>query len=188
MATNRRLVPSESDFYPTPAWVTEALMECEYFDGKIWEPCCGDGAMSEVLKQKYDVISTDLHDRGYGSGGIDFLQVEPCPFDNIVTNPPFNIAEDIFHKAYSIATRKVALLLRLAFLEGGGRYLRIFDKHPPARLHVFSERVTMYPGGAKATGTGTTAYAWFVWDKLSPVQTRVFWIPPGRKPKKEKIE
>ena len=37
------------DFYATPSWVTEALLHHVRFRGRVWEPCCGDGAMSSVL-------------------------------------------------------------------------------------------------------------------------------------------
>jgi len=41
----------------------------ESFEGQIWEPACGDGAISRVLEAAgYQVISTDLIDRGYGQG------------------------------------------------------------------------------------------------------------------------
>ena len=54
------------DFYPTPEWATHALIENEYFSGTIWEPACGNGAMSRVLKKvSADVYSSDLYDRGY---------------------------------------------------------------------------------------------------------------------------
>lgn len=62
------------DFYPTPRYVTEALLDNYRFCGKIWEPACGDGRMSEVLLERYsDVESSDLVDRGYGESGVDFL-------------------------------------------------------------------------------------------------------------------
>lgn len=38
------------EFYPTPPEATRALLSVESFDGAIWEPACGDGAISEVLK------------------------------------------------------------------------------------------------------------------------------------------
>lgn len=37
----------------------------------------------------------------------------------------------------------------------------IFARNPPSRVWVFSERITFYPAGAEAKGSGTTAYAWF---------------------------
>jgi hypothetical protein len=39
-------------------------------------------------------------------------------------------------------------------------------KVPPARVGVFSERITFYPKGIEVKGSGTTVYAWFVWDKV----------------------
>jgi hypothetical protein len=46
---------------------------------------------------------------------------------------------------------------------------------------VFSERITFYPAGAIRKGTGTTAYAWFVWDKSAPPGTELKWFKPGYK-------
>ena len=55
----------------------------------IWEPACGDGAMSRILEAAgHTVISTDLVDRGYGRGGHDFLADHETMADHIVTNPP----------------------------------------------------------------------------------------------------
>ncbi len=34
------------DFYATPDWVTEALLRHVQFRGRVWEPCCGTGAVS----------------------------------------------------------------------------------------------------------------------------------------------
>ena len=62
------------DFFPTPSWATHALMDVEPFVGDIWECACGDGAMSEVLQSTGNrVVSSDLVDRGYGEGEVDFL-------------------------------------------------------------------------------------------------------------------
>jgi hypothetical protein len=78
------------DFYPTWPAATRALLSVERFDGAIWEPACGDGAMSKVLEAAgHEVISTDLIDRGYGEGGRDFLMEWQPRAPNIVTNPPF---------------------------------------------------------------------------------------------------
>lgn len=173
------------DFFPTPAWATEALVDKEFFSGSIWECACGDGAMAEVLKQvSEDVYSSDLHDRGYGEAGIDFLTSDK-KFDNIVTNPPYNAAEGFVHQGLQLANKKFALLLRLAFLEGGNRQRTIFDENPPTRVWVFSERITFYPAGAEVKGSGTTAYAWFVWDKEALNRnTELKWFEPGYKHKK----
>ncbi len=171
------------DFFPTPAWATKALVDHEPFEGRIWECACGNGAMSEVLAEAgYDVLSTDLYDRGYGEGDIDFLS-NKRKVENVVTNPPYNAAEGFLHNALECASSKVALLLRLAFLEGKNRQNSIFIPKPPTRVWVFSERITFYPAGAIRKGSGTTAYAWFVWDKVGSGETELKWLKTGYKAK-----
>ena len=169
------------DFFPTPKWATYALIENEKFKGSIWECACGDGAMSEVLsKTGCKVRGTDLYDRGYGEGGHDFLKATRTA-DNIITNPPYKCAEGFIANGLDLANYKFALLLRLAFLEGANRANTIFAKRPPARVWVFSERITFYMKGAEQAGSGTTAYAWFVWDKDAPSGTELKWFKPGYK-------
>ncbi len=169
------------DFFPTPAWATHALIDNESFEGEIWESACGNGAMSEVLALTgQPVVSSDLHNRGYGEPGVDFL-VSNRRSENIVTNPPYNAAEGFVEAGLHKADRKFALLLRLAFLEGANRQRSIFSVQPPTRVWVFSERITFYPAGAVQKGSGTTAYAWFVWDRENPTPTELKWLKPGYK-------
>jgi hypothetical protein len=170
------------DFFPTPEWATHALIDNEEFCGTIWEPACGDGTMAEVLKYTgCPVEASDLYDRGYGETGIDFLDANRL-VDNIVTNPPYNSAEGFVRAGIAQSRRKFALLLRLAFLEGANRQRTIFAKTPPARIWIFSERITFYPAGAVQKGSGTTAYAWFVWDKqATDHKTELKWLPLGYK-------
>lgn len=171
------------DFFPTPAWATFALIDNETFKGDIWESACGNGAMSRVLEHTgQSVGSSDLYDRGYGDVGIDFLDPQRRAA-NIVTNPPYNAAEGFVRSGLDSAQAKFALLLRLAFLEGANRQRTIFSAAPPSRVWVFSERITFYPAGAVQKGTGTTAYAWFVWDKDAPSTTELKWLKPGYKAK-----
>lgn len=171
------------DFFPTPKWATYALIDNEKFSGSIWECACGDGAMSQVLAETgQKVLSTDLYDRGYGESGHDFLTTKRKA-DNIVTNPPYNAAEGFVATGLKHSNQKFALLLRLAFLEGANRAKTIFAAHAPSRVWVFSERITFYPAGVEAKGSGTTAYAWFVWDKCAPNGTELKWLKPGYKAK-----
>jgi hypothetical protein len=169
------------DFYPTPKWATFALMDNESFKGDVWECACGDGAMSEVIADTgHRMESSDLYDRGYGEIGHDFLATRRRA-TNIITNPPYNAAEGFVATALKQAQSKFALLLRLAFLEGANRARTIFTAHAPTRVWVFSERITFYPKGAVQVGSGTTAYAWFVWDKEHAGQTELNWFKPGYK-------
>lgn len=169
------------DFYPTPKWATHVLADNEKFEGDIWECACGDGAMSEVLaKTGNKVTSSDLYNRGYGESGIDFRSQNRV-VDNIVTNPPFHSAEEFVHAGLRQTKKKLALLLRLAFLESATRQKTIFSVHPPSSVWIFSERITFYPSGAVKKGSGTTAYAWYVWDHEYDGPTQLKWLPTGYK-------
>lgn len=180
--TMKRVADTDGpDFYPTPSWATHALMDNEHFSGNIWECACGDGAMSNVLEKSGNrVFSSDLYDRGFGEVGIDFITTKR-PVDNIVTNPPFNAAEDFVSSCLRNSKNKFALLLRLAFLEGAKRQESIFNRNPPARVWVFSERITFYPKDAERKGSGTTAYAWFIWDREHSGPSELRWLPTGYK-------
>ena len=153
------------DFYPTPRAATEALLGVEKFDGEIWECACGDGAISKVLAEHgYTVKSSDLINRGYGETPVDFLLMpRENVTDNIVTNPPYGLAEEFVRTALGASRRKVAMLCKLAFLEGERRK-RMFETTPLARVHVFSKRITMTRNGDEMPNGGMIAFAWFVWE------------------------
>ena len=163
-----------NDFYPTPPDGTEALLRVERFDGPIWEPACGDGAMSEVLKAAgYSVISTDLIDRGYGDEHrIDFLMEWRPRAPNIVTNPPFKMVAPFIRKSLDLTTGKVAMLLRLACLEGVERGA-LFESSPIARIWVFKQRLQFKrPGWAG----GMLPFAWYIWEHGYTGKPELGWI------------
>lgn len=170
----------KDDFYPTPRRGIEALLGVETFDGPIWEPACGDGAISSALKERgYSVVSTDLVDRGYGNHGIDFLMEFAPQAPNIITNPPFKLAVPFVRKALHLTTGKVAMLLKIAFLEGIERS-KLFAESPLARVHVFSQRLAFAPGGSTGArqldGGGMMAFAWFVWEHGYTGKPTLGWI------------
>jgi hypothetical protein len=170
------------DFYPTWPAATRALLSVERFDGAIWEPACGDGAMSKVLEAAgHEVISTDLIDRGYGEGGRDFLMEWQSLAPNIVTNPPFRWAVEFVDRALMLTTGKVALFLRLAFLEGQDRG-RWFPTTPLARVWIMSRRVPIQRGRmaeGKELNGGVIAFAWFVWEHGHQGKPEMGWIDWG---------
>lgn len=173
-------VREKDDFYATPPGSVEALLKVESFDGPIWEPACGDGAISKVLEAHgHRVSSTDLVDRGYGESGVDFLMEWQPRAPNIVTNPPFKLAPQFARNALRLTTGKVALLLKVGFLEGKGRG-DLYDVAPFARLWVFRERQTFLKGGSEAVtmngAGGMIAYGWFVWEHGYTGKPTLGWI------------
>ncbi len=169
------------DLYETPKWATEQLLKVEEFVGLILEPACGLGAISDVIKEQLQtrVVSRDLIDYGYGRT-CDFLSdwEHFYEIDNIITNPPYVLAEQFIQKSKLIANNKIAMILKLSFLESEGRRELFADTNFPLRtVYVFRKRVQMYPHGInRPKNSGTIAYAWFVWDKHYQGKTMVEWI------------
>jgi len=166
----------ENDFYPTPESTTKSLMEREEFEGEVFECACGDGAMSEVIKRyNPEVYSSDLINRSYGIQR-DFLQVGE-EFNNIITNPPYKLAKSFVIHAKKLAKKKIAMLLKLVFLEGIGRYEMFKDKNfPLKKVYVFCKRQPIYKNGIIGENSGLIAYAWFVWDKNYKGEPFIEWI------------
>ena len=128
------------DYYATEPKATEWLCKLERFEGRILEPSCGEGHMSRVLEAAgYEVVSRDLVDRGYGEVA-DFLAIDNLEWDgNIVTNPPYKYAQEFVEKALSIIPKgkKVAMFLKLTFLEGKARRALFRSTPPHSRLGEF---------------------------------------------------
>ena len=176
---NIRKTDSEpNDYYATEPRAVELLLEQEHFAQVIWEPACGEGHISKVLKANgYEVISSDLIDRGYGVGGVDFLQSEKHDADvDIITNPPYKYGKEFVAKALDVVApgHKVAMFLKLTFLEGQGRRA-LFRDNPPQTVYVSSARLQCAKNG-DFFGTSAVAYAWFVWRKGHPGPTEIKWI------------
>lgn len=188
------------DDFPTPPWATRALMEHVLFptchrgaltpqeafrDLTVREPACGRGYMSRTLHEYFGaVLASDIHDYGENGRTFDYL-VTPAPFsvcaDWTITNPPFRLAEPFILRALESTRIGVAMLVRSAFLEGVGRYDRLFSKHRPNTIAQFTERVPMHRGRLDPKGSTATAYCWVVWIRDGFRPMNFMWIPPCRK-------
>jgi hypothetical protein len=167
------------DFHETPRVAVESLLAVETFTGPIWEPACGLGAISTVLEQhRYTVVSTDLVERGFGTGRVDLLLEQHGLAPNIITNPPYKLADEFARKACDLTTGKVALLTRVAWLAGQKRHRTLFGTYPLARIWVFSRRLPMmhrigYDGPKSASAVD---HAWFVFDHTHIGSPTLNWL------------
>lgn len=162
---------AEHDFYATSPKATELLLNEERFSHFIWEPACGAGHISKVLKAHgYQVLSTDLYDHGYGDHiGVDFLATKNSTFSgDIITNPPYLCAAEFVEHAIDLVHpgRKVAMFLKIQFLEGKKRG-GLFSRYPPKTIYVSRSRLKCARNGdfKSDTKNSAVAYAWFVWEK-----------------------
>jgi hypothetical protein len=115
--------------------------------------------------------------------GVDYFKNGLWICDLIITNPPYNLAEQFLRQSLK-ESRCVVYLLRINFL-GSAKRKAFFDKHRPTHLYVHSERPSFVDvcgkckvkyqkaakiktcpecGGRVKAGTDATEYAWFVWD------------------------
>ena len=170
-ATNHTADARENnDYYATSPIAAELLLGLEPFSRRIWEPACGEGHLSKVLEAHgYEVISTDLVYRGYGSGGVDFLSFEGTFDGDIITNPPYKYAKEFVEKALEVTEdgHKVAMFLKILFLEGKERKA-LFQSTPLRTVYVSSSRILCAKNGnfsAMEKIGGAVAYGWFVWEK-----------------------
>lgn len=163
------------DNYPTPDIAVLSLLEHESFDGVVWEPACGSG---NIARHFPGCIATDLrYDNIYGETGIDFL-TEFRRVDHVITNPPYRLAQPFVEHALECATGKVAMLCKLAFLEGKARYA-LFKRHPMKTVYVFSKRLPLTKEGDTRKQSSMIPFAWFVWEKGYTGKTTVEWILAG---------
>tara|TARA_R110002012_G_scaffold131145_1_gene283692 strand:- start:249 stop:803 length:555 start_codon:yes stop_codon:yes gene_type:complete len=172
---NMRGDRQKDDYYATPSKATDALLSVESFEGDIFEPCCGEGHISKrLIERGYNVESSDLVDRGFGTPRRDFL-FEREKRDNIITNPPYaKMSLLMAEHAQSIAKYKTALLLKITFLEGCAR-AKFFKQHPPKRVWVFSKRLSLLKDGQSYNG-GMMCLAWFVWETGSTTAPQIGWL------------
>ena len=183
-------IRQRKEYYATHPSVTSDLLKVETFSENILEPCCGGGFMAEVIKKAgYKVRATDIVDRGYGEGGIDFLTSDfQIGTYDIITNPPYNICVDFINKALKIAKNKVAILLPLRYLTSAERYELLYKSNPPVRVYVYIERICIAKNGEfekYERGTNPLMYAWFVWEKGYKGETTLKWIHNDRNSHKQ---
>jgi hypothetical protein len=167
------------DFYATPPSTINDLLRFIQFDKNIWECACGQGHLSKRLEDfGYIVTSTDLIDRGYGVGGVDFLKQTNKWRGDIVTNPPYRYALEFINHSLSIVDdgSKIAMFLKIQFLEGQKRK-QFYDKHPPRYVLIFSERQTCaMDGNFEKYKASPMCFAWYVWEKGYTGDTVIKWI------------
>jgi hypothetical protein len=170
-------VEEDNDFYATEPKATELLLRVEKFTHKILEPCCGAGHIGKVLEARgHEVIGYDLIPRGYGEVKDAFSLTE---FDgDVITNPPYKIAQDlIFHLLHIMKpSQKLAMFLKLQFVEGLKRR-KLFDIHPVKTIYVSSARLNCAKNGDfEKYPVSAIAFAWFIWEKDWYGETILRWL------------
>ena len=175
------LTVRKDDLYETPPAAVHALLAVEQFDGPVWEPACGPGAIVRELEASgQEVVASDLVDYGWEhASGVDFLMELKAPLGvrSIITNPPFKLAEEFAAQAVRFVP-VTAMLLRLAFLEGLRWQDRGLAQHLSA-VWVFAPRLPfMHRAGydGPINSNSGMPFAWFVWRHDHDGPPRIGWL------------
>lgn len=168
----------KNDYYATDPNTIDALFAVEEFSPFIWECACGEGHLSTRMAELDKAVwLSDIIDRG-NNDVIDFLTTNKEWNGDIITNPPYKYAQEFLEKSMEVLddNRKVAMFLKLTFLEGQKRK-EMFKKYPPKKIYVFSKRQKCALNGDFAnTGSSAVAYAWYVWEKGFTGKPQIEWI------------
>ncbi len=161
---NRKVKSLVGDKYYTPQYAIDLMMDRINFSKvkSFLEPCVGD---SRILKSvPKDVIKyyceIDL--------GIDYLKTDCAKVDLIVTNPPFSMSIEFITKSLQ-ESDTVCYLQRLNWL-GSETRKNFWNSNPPDKILVLSKRPQFMKEMGLKSGTDSTEYAWFVWDKMNIVR------------------
>lgn len=162
-ATNRGAVKQLNDYYPTPNYTVDSLLEVMDLSSiqSFLEPCKGNGIIYDKIKvtiKTYCEISDEIPK--------DYLTTVYNKFDLIITNPPFSIAQEFLEKSLS-ESDCVCYLLRLNFLGSAKRKVLWNKIGTPNKLLILSKRPSF-----TGKGTDATEYAWFCWDKTNKIKLK----------------
>lgn len=175
------------DFYATDPEALDNFLEHLAKDRiqlhqNIWECACGDGSLSSRLREhNFKVFSTDIVQRNNAAVTLfDFINDELPPWHgDILTNPPYRIANSFLTKALEVVPENnfVVFFLRLQFLEGKKRR-KLFEVAPPKFIYVHSSRVHTLKNNDPAYRRSSSAicFAWFIWQKGFQGDPVVRWI------------
>ncbi len=171
------------DYYATdPKAIDHLLSGGAKPSHKIWECACGEGHLSKrLIELGYDVKSTDLIYRGYGSGGVDFFSIHAVFDGDILTNPPYKYAKEFCEHALTLILpgHKVYMFLKLQFLEGKARR-ELFNTGQLKTLYVSSSRILCAKNGdferMRQGGGSAVAYGWYEFEKGYNGNPIIKWI------------
>ncbi|MGH7152501.1 MAG: hypothetical protein ACREF3_01130 [Acetobacteraceae bacterium] len=169
------------DFYPTPEWVTECLLDHVTIRGPVWEPCCGNGAMARaVCARGHEVVATDSADRGFGEAGVDFHACREFPRGcrSMLTNPPYGdgsarrtvpassrFLRRFVRHAIDLTVRangQLALLVRFQWI-AGKQAAALISSGPLDTVLVITQRIIWFDRG-KDTNQSQHHHCWLFFD------------------------
>lgn len=161
-STARGRARENLDFYPTPAWAVDLLLDQLIAPGRVLYPASDLVALEPAAGEA--AIIKRLLARGFAPENVHAIEIDPARaevvrgfvpsvrcadftlppsvgrYDLIVTNPPFALASDFARVALNMAdgVGTVALLLRLNWL--GSQERAAFHRAHPSDIYLLPKR------------------------------------------------
>lgn len=161
-STNRGTIRQVNDHYDTPTYTTRSLLDAHDIKYPVLEPCAGNLAIANMLNKGL-VTTNDINPESQSTFNYDYLNYsfKDSHINTVITNPPFNIAQQIIDRALNdvVEGGEVIMLLRVNFL--GSQKRKPFWKDAPLKyVYVLSKRPAFINGK-----TDSIEYAWFVFER-----------------------
>ena len=136
IGVNKAKRTPESNEYYTPYYAVIPILKYIPKNKKIWCPFDREwSAFYQTFKGNgYDVIRSHIDE------GKDFFEYEPEEYDIIISNPPYNIKDDILRRLDEL-NKSYAMLLPLSTLQGKKRYPYLKNG---IQLLAFDDRVMFH--------------------------------------------
>jgi len=187
-STGRLSARRSADYYPTPAWCVDRLLEApglfEVLTGYRWlEPCAGEGHIMRAVsaeRERYGPLDwSAVEMRPECAAGLrsftgradavltaDVLSAEADRWmlaqrpHTIITNPPFIISDEVTRRLLRVAEASNASLAILHRLNFLGTDSRSWLNEAAPDVYILPNRPAFVDGR-----TDSCEYAWFVWPR-----------------------
>lgn len=168
------------DWYVEPAWCSDVLLRGEDHGQAIWDPAAGMGTIVKTARALgFDAFGSDVEPRDPIIDRWDFFLTDPNTLRpmTIVSNPPFNKAQEFVELALR-CSRRTMLLLPSAWVQGERR-VKWLRTTPLREVRFICPRPSMPPGevvlAGEKPGNGERDYAWFIWEEGYAGKPTVGW-------------
>lgn len=179
----------DEDFYRTPGWMTRALLRRIRLraDWRIFEPCCGDGAIVAELPDHLLVVTNDLVIREPFVPDFDLDATKTESWDEVeadgtidvtLSNTAFTVTFDIAQHAVQRSVHGVVLLQRCTWIEPTQDRDEWLAAHPPD-AQIVLPRWNFRSRDGKG-GTDSAPPSWFIWNRASTLCEPGMQVVTGR--------
>jgi predicted RNA methylase len=152
-----------AEFYETPTWAVERILDQELMTLCVVDPCAGRGVLGAAARKKGHIVHE--YDLNAWPDPLPDHRIQ-APFDylaplgdvgrtvrgalgggefTVLMNPPFSLTIDFIDRSFRLGARKIVMFQRLAFLESAARR-GFFERMMPARVWVCGDRATCWRG------------------------------------------